>query len=396
MILLVLVNKYLYKSFLNPIFLQSLIWLVYYIILAANINKYDVYLKDVNTFMVLQLVGFSLGGFCNYIISPRAALYKQEINLSSVSITERNVNFLFPCISVLLVICLLAVVRQSGSISIFSIDSLRAELIEDDGKSYGLFGTIQFILSVYFLAYFATTKQFIQAKFIILFIAFLYYTLMLGSRQAFLFFFGALGYVLLWMKKIKKTHLLLFGLILLGFFLALTFLRAHDEEDDNLLLNIFLAYTVTSLPALALTTIKQSAFWGTYTFRNIYLWLNKAGFSFYIVPILNEFTGTPYYTNVYSYMRPYYFDFNYIGVFLFPFILGFLNNWVYFRAAKGKLGSLLVLGLLVFPLVMQIFDELYFNWFSNWLYFTIFILILTKTRIYEIGRSRRNISSVAS
>lgn len=217
----------------------------------------------------------------------------------------------------------------------------------------------------------------------------------MGQDRPSYFFFGSLIYLLIWQKKVKKGSILLIIAITISFFVALTFLRAHDENDDNLLLNIFLAYTVSSLPALYISSPQVGVMAGTYTFRNIYLWLNKIGFSFYIIPILSEFVSTPIYTNVFSYIKPYYYDFGYAGIFFIPLFLGFVNNWLYFIASKGKLGNITLMALFTFPLVMQIFDELYFNWFSNWLYFTVFIVILTKFKVYELGRNHRNISPVA-
>ena len=394
LIIIVLLNKYLYKSFLNPVFLQSLLWLVYYIILAANIDKYDVYIGDVQPFLLLQLVGFSLGGFISYLVSPKALLYKVPAAAAERERTLKNVQFCYPAVLIILLISLFFLIRQAGSASLFGIADLRNELVEDDGKKFGFLGTIQYLIAVYLVLYFSSNKK-MEFRFIILLILFFYFTLLLGSRGMFLFFFLSLMYMLLWQKKLKKIYIFYMIAGLAAFFIALTYLREHNEGDDNLLLNMFLVYTVTSLPALVVASPKVSAVAGAFTFRNIYLWINKLGFSFSIVPILSEFTQTPLPTNVYTYMKPYYYDFGFTGVFLIPLLLGFASNRVYFRAAKGRLGSMIMISLLTYPLFMQMFDELYFLWFSNWLYFAVVIMVFTKFKIYEIGRSHRNISPVA-
>ncbi|HEX8461328.1 MAG TPA: hypothetical protein VF623_07855, partial [Segetibacter sp.] len=63
LLMITVINGYVYKSFLNPIFLQSLLWLIYFFFLALNIDLYDVKIEDTYSFIFYQSVGFSLGGF---------------------------------------------------------------------------------------------------------------------------------------------------------------------------------------------------------------------------------------------------------------------------------------------------------------------------------------------
>ena len=397
----VLFNKFFYKSYLNPIFLQSVIWLIYYFFLFINIKYYDVHIEAIQNFVVYQLIGFSLGGLFCCLFTKKNSVYKRILPEEHANeLTLKNIIYIYPFVLVVLIISLFLIIKESGTISIFNIGNLRENLVEDDGKKYGSLGVIQLLISVYVIIFIgikdAIKKNFF--KFITILIPFLYFTLMLGSKGQFVFFFSAVLYLLSWSKRLNKSYLLFSGLLLVAILLGLTFLRLESDNTSysfskDSLAELLLVYTVTSLPALSLIKFSSPKIFGYYTFRVIYVWLNKFGFAFPIAPVLSEYTLTPLPTNVYSYIKPYYHDFGLTGVFWLPFILGFLHNYFYFAANKGKLNYIIFASLLVYPLGMQIFEENYFRQLSIWIYIFILILILTKVKIYDIWCSNSNIQS---
>ena len=163
----------------------------------------------------------------------------------------------------------------------------------------------------------------------------------------------------------------------------LFFLRAGGESDSlqgDALSNLLLIYTVTALPALYISKFTAPHIFGFFTFRVIYVWLNKFGFDFPVAPVLSEWSVTPLPTNVYSYLMPYYRDFGYPGVFIFPLILGFTHNFIYFQANKGNFVFLLLNSLMVYAIITQVWEENYFRQISNWAYILIVILILVKVK----------------
>gem|GEM_PF-2170896 len=386
LLFLAVFNRFIYRSSLNPIFLQSVLWLVYYVLLAANIKTYDIYLNQVNLFIVLQSIGFSLGGFICFLFSKKSSVWEtKNLNETTLDTLQKNILFLFPLFFFILCVSFVVLAKTSGSISFAKLADMREALVEDDGKKSGSFGIIQLILSVYLSLYIISKKQFYY-RFTVFYFIFFYFTGLLGGKGPFFFFFSSLLYILLWQKKINISKVFFAIVLIFGLFTGITLLRTNSayNTDIGFLTDVLLTYSITSLPALVLISHTTSPFFGYQTFRGIYVWVNKFGFSIPLAPVLQEYAITPLPTNVYSYIRPYFIDFRYWGVFLIPLVLGFLNNYVFFRAKQGRIGSFAINALLISPLIMQFFDEQYFRWFTAWLYFAVLIALLTKVKFYEI------------
>ena len=386
LIALVILNKALYKSYLNPIFLQSVLWLVYYWFLQSNIDEYDVYMRDVAALIVLQSIGFSIGGFV-CLLFTRSSYIKtsQPAPIADLEQAYNNVNFLYPYVFVIIGACLFGLLREGASLSISGLSdiaAIRENLIEDQGQKYGLYGIIQFLVCVYFLVYFVSKPK-NELKYWLLLFVFFVFTLVLNSKGGFLFFVAPLIYGLVWEKKVSPLYVLYGTIFITGLFVLITLMR-FNGADSEFLYYILLVYTITSVPALVIgNKAASSPIVGYYTLRIPHLWLNKIGFSFAIPPVLAEFTATPLGANTYSYMKPYFIDFGIVGVFVFPLLLGIVTNFIYFKARSGRLPYIILTSLLIYPLIMQIFDEHYFLWMSNWAYFTIVTLLLTVVKVYK-------------
>lgn len=394
LIALVILNKVLYKSFLNPIFLQSVLWLVYYFFLMLNINSYDVKLTDVHKFLLVQSLGFSLGGFICLLFTRKNTLsIRAPFGDETSTTTYKNLLLFYPFVMVVMIVSCAFLVKEANSLSIFSVQDLKEQLIEDDGKKFGSFGLIQLLASVYVVIFIATRDLIKEnkVKFFALLVVFVYFTLLLGSKGQFVFFFCSTLYLLAWMKKVNKYHMLIAGVLLVALMLFVTFIRfggAEDSITSDSIIDLLLIYTITSLPGLHLLQAAQPKVFGYYTFRILYVWLNKLGFDFPVAPVLSEFTMTPLPTNVYSYIKPYYHDFGYPGVFILPLILGVVHNFFYFKANKGNLNYLILSAFLIYPLGMQIFEENYFRQFTNWVYVFLLIQLLTKVNFSRRLKSR--------
>lgn len=391
---IVIVNKYLYKSLLNPIFLQSLLWLIYFVILVNNIDSFDIAITETYPFLLLQVLGFSLGGALCFILfkkynTPTIPQQNKENKYQHITIT--NINILYPFVLIILVIVIPLIIRESGSFSLLNIRDLRDTLVEDDGKKYGSYGLLQLLISVYLVTYISTGEK-ITSKYKLLLIIFFFYTYLLGSRGQFIFFLAPLFYLLIWQKRVSKLLVIvgiLFIILAMG---AITFSR-DNNLDGNFLLQTFITYTTSSIPALVIEPVPAYVSFGYYTFRVIWLWLNKVGFSFPISLIISEWTNTPLATNIYSYIKPYYYDFGFYGVFFLPLLLGFINNLIFFRASNQKIKSLIILSFLTYPLFMQIMEEQYFRWASNWVYIYFLIKFLTTFKLNENRSSNSDLQS---
>lgn len=397
--MLFILNIFIYRSIYHPIILQSILWIVYYLILAANINKYDVFLSNVNIYIIVQALGFSLGGFLVVLFTKSKVKNSRQI-VDSVTLETASINakLLYPAALLVTISAIVYAIQQIGSTSILEIMNFRDELAEDDGKKMGAIGTLQLLLSVYVIIYTIAIKHKQEKlgllKLILLVGCFLYLTLLLGSKGMFIAFFSALGYLLLYQKMIKKRTILLFFLVLLAFLFLLLFLRGGGNEEtlekENFA-NLLLTYSVTALPALFLMKEHPPLVFGYYSFRVPYIWINKLGFSFPISPVLNEFTLSPIPGNVYTYLKPYYFDFGLQGVFIMPLIIGAFHCFIFYRSIQNKVQYLFFNAMFIYPLIMQVFEENYFRQASNWAYIAIVILILTKIKLNGTRSSNCNL-----
>ena len=207
LLLVVIINKLLYRSFLNPVFLQSLIWLGYYWLLNTNIGMYDLYMRDVEPFLVFQLLGFSVGGFL-CLLFTRTKYVQYVISVPDVSLQNAyaNIQRFYPVVLVIVLYCIISLMREGESFSIADMFNIRDKLVEDDGKKYGLFGTLQSFSSIYLIIYFIAKPKY-SFKYVMLILLFLWLTALLNSKGSFLFFLAPLVYILYWQKKINKTYI---------------------------------------------------------------------------------------------------------------------------------------------------------------------------------------------
>lgn len=388
LLFLALFNRFIYKSNLNPIFLQSVLWLIYYTILYLNIKAYDIHLYQISQFIIYQSIGFSLGGFFCFLFTRKSSFLNiYPINEKTINLSQANIQKIFPVFFVLQLISLVAFIKSTGNVSILAIADVRDVLAEEDGKNFGSFGLIQMVMAVFLLLIsISKTKFTVWHK--VLVGLFLYYTMLLGSRGQFVYYFVSLLYILLWQRRISGKKIFVSVSLVLLLMYILTVIRSAKATGQTLG-ETLLVYTVTSLPALHIGTFVNSKCFGYYTFRVAYIWINKLGFSFPLSSVLSEFSFTPLPTNVYSYVKPYYLDFGYAGVFLLPLFLGILHQYFYFKARRGSFLSLFLSSILMFPLLMQVFEENYFRQLSNIVYSILLAAIVSKLSI----RIHKNINN---
>jgi oligosaccharide repeat unit polymerase len=77
-------------------------------------------------------------------------------------------------------------------------------------------------------------------------------------------------------------------------------------------------------------------------------------------PLLDQFLAVPFPTNVYTVYKFYFTDFGLYGCFFCVLLIGFLQSALYRKARAGSELGLFLLALSMYPLVMVIFDDLYF------------------------------------
>lgn len=385
LLFLAVFNRVIYKSSLNPIFLQSALWLTYYSLLVINIKAYDIHLYQVTNFIFLQSLGFSIGGFICFLFTRKSSFDNlNPLPQQSIDLSQRNLDFLFPIFFFLQIVSLLVYVKSTGNVSILAIADVRDTLVEEDGKKFGTYGLIQMIMAVYLLLITLSKTKFTNWHKVLVGM-FIYYTMLLGSRGQFVYYFITLFYILVWQKRISAKKILGSFAMITGLMYVLTILRAAKANGQTLTETLMI-YTITSMPALHIAQFSNSKYFGYYSFRVLYVWLDKFGFNYPLSPVLSEYTMTPLPTNVYSYIKPYYMDFGYTGIFLLPLMLGFIHHFFYFRARRGSFIFMFLTSVLMYPLLMQVFEENYFRQFSNIVYSFILTALVAKMNI-RVNRS---------
>ncbi|MFY7825592.1 MAG: O-antigen polymerase [Flectobacillus sp.] len=379
LLILLIANSLLYRSPLNPIVIQTGLWLMYYLIFWQNQAYFAVNLQDIAPFIWISCLGFSVGGLICW------GLYQKV--LPEITIPEplydntllvKNLFLFYPLVLLSLGLTLPMVVKEVGQFSWGDIQELRNTLVEDDGKRFGLYGLIQTLSSVY-LVLLLTHTSFSWRNGILL-IVFLIYTYLLGSRGQLIFFVVPLAYDLLWKNKISIGQAMIGALSLIGFMVLITIGRTQDFSWESII-PMLLTYSVASLPALSLASIDPVPYLGYNTFRVIWLWIGRLGFNIPVAPVISEWISTPLPTNTYSYLKPYYMDFGMVGVFVLPLLLGFVYNLLYFRAKRFHIISCYLLGFLMYALLMQPIEEQYFRWLTNWVYILFIMFFLKKIEI---------------
>ncbi len=84
-------------------------------------------------------------------------------------------------------------------------------------------------------------------------------------------------------------------------------------------------------------------------------------------------------------------DFGYAGIFLLPLMLGFIHHFFYFRARRGSFTFMFLTSVLMYPLLMQVFEENYFRQLSNIVYSLILTALVAKMNIHVNRSSNSNL-----
>lgn len=170
--------------------------------------------------------------------------------------------------------------------------------------------------------------------------------------------------------------------------------RTDETFSNNLdtLFDSFVTYLLSAVPAFnQLVMYDKAPGFGEYTFRFFYAVAERLGASVTAVPLVQQYVYVPVATNVYTYLQPYYLDFRAFGVVVFPFIFGYIHSYSYVRASSGNRAHIFLYGLLCYPLVMQFFQDQYFNLLSTWIqYLCIYIVfsLLTRRVTFRAWRGR--------
>ncbi len=135
-------------------------------------------------------------------------------------------------------------------------------------------------------------------------------------------------------------------------------------------------YTLNALGAFGQHIQTARTFeWGVNVFRTPLILAHFIGIDVAVPELVKEYRYVPLPTNVYTFYRPYFDDFGYVGTMVAALLAGYGHGYVYRKACRGSSRAMLAYALLLYPLIMQFFQDQYFSLFSSWVQYTFWILL---------------------
>ncbi|MFM5227629.1 O-antigen polymerase [Aeromonas veronii] len=263
----------------------------------------------------------------------------------------------------------------------FSLDyfsSVRILLNSNDGELFGLVGRYaQMIMVVCFFICATEINNKIKVSFFI--VALLFNIPLLSKENIVLFFLSYTYFMLLTGRLGFTSSVFKFILPLFALMFGIMYLRYGELFDIDFFNMMIKTYFLSSIPAFDILIQSSGvSLEPTVTLRSFYIFLNKFDLGYEIPPMLQSFVRTPYMTNIYTFLRPYYVDFGLLGIVVFSFSLGAILTCVYESAIRGNNQLLLLLSVFSFPIVFSFFDEKFFTWTTQWFFIYILAHVITK------------------
>jgi oligosaccharide repeat unit polymerase len=167
------------------------------------------------------------------------------------------------------------------------------------------------------------------------------------------------------------------------------------SENWSTMRESFLTYAVSEIPALGMYLDNRGpdVELGLNTFRSIVALLQTLGFQTTAAPLVQPYIDVPMSTNAYTIYHPYIKDFGPFGAAAVLFVLGFSHAALYRRATVRNPHALFVFlfAISLFPLVMQVFQDMYFSLLSMWIQYGTYAVLL-----FVVFSERRYDASVGS
>jgi len=182
-------------------------------------------------------------------------------------------------------------------------------------------------------------------------------------------------------KTARTLGILVFGLfVLVGLALGKGGNVASTIQDNWVgMRDSFLLYSLGGIPSFDIFIHNQghALEMGVNSFRTILAVLRALGFGTPTVPLVQPYADIPMPVNVYTVYQPYIKDFG-IGGILILFPLGFAHGWLYRKATvpNPHAAYVFLFALSLFPLGMQIFQDMYFSVLSTWIQYGVISVLL--------------------
>lgn len=204
-----------------------------------------------------------------------------------------------------------------------------------------------------------------------------------GRTTFFMILLMSSGILLITRRTSPVKSVLYGGVIGLLFFSLISIVMGKGGSfdasfTDNLtgILDAFKLYLVGSLPAFAEYMGSVSDFdYGLNNFRTLFAIMRALGADVTVVDLVQDYVYVPMATNVYTIYQPYYKDFWVFGPIGVQFMAGIWHGYLYRKADSGSLIHVFLYSIFLYPLVIQFFQDQYFNIISIWVQIAFYLVM---------------------
>lgn len=356
----------LHKSFVSPLFISSISWLVTFVL---GMFFYKEFYPLTERVMVCWIVWYFTTSLLFLFLMPN----KTIIKTSSLTISFRYSLFI-----ILLSVCLLYriwCIGTTGPAQFF----LNLRLASNGLEGFGSLGLI-----AYFYPLIVALFVFEQVNYI-----------KIRRRERWCLFFWLLLYgigtmgkldiltpILIWgvssliQRRVRLSRLIVVAIVSFLFMIIIHFVRSSGTDQTSLF-GMLATYTYSPIVAFGYFEPPTSGNVGEYSLRFGYALLYKIGFiTTEPKNVILDYVSIPSLTNVYTVMHPFYNDYGLIGVAFFASIYGLLFGGLYKLAYQRNSFYLSCYVSLVIVLFVQFFTEFMFSILSQRLQMIVFLFFL--------------------
>jgi oligosaccharide repeat unit polymerase len=385
----------------SPARLFLIIWLVAIGLTDLKFSKLQRHWSEYNWIILLiPLLSTLLGMFIVYVINFEKPLMKLTLIRQVIRDNSVDSKALFKYITILFIAYIISYISIYLIVGFVTLFTKAPDLARRDWQVFGfglfvqaipviLFLVVVYIVSVKarisnkiilslffliaFITYFFLLQRYYLVFSIIISVVFIYYSTKKISKKNILIFFSVLSLLFYWISSIRLSRY------------ASNFLYYFSKMKFNIKYSIFTEpymYVVMNLENLVHSIEKlQRHTFGIYTFDFL---LAITGIKHPLTEYLN-LTEYPFLIsdyNTYTMYFIFYRDFNIIGLFLMPLILGMVFSGAYYKLRREPdINTISMYSIVVFLIIFSFFVPLFS--FLHFVFNTSVIYLVTKIICYR-------------
>lgn len=315
---------------------------------------------------------FTISSILTFIIFPS---YKK----ASWQVCEKNVDIITLITLILVPIAVYKAVQHAFMLGspdgIFS--TLREQAVNPEENQLGIVKYFVYVINTLLIVEIWRDKIRKWRLLLVIGLCFLFFIATMGKMTLFMYIFTSL-YLLYEKGKISLKPIFFGSLFLIALVPLMYILRgsSENETDAEVIGNLLIIYSVTSIIAFGQLSPCSSSQWGEVTLRFFYGILNSLGFNINTPPpIVQDFCITPLPTNVYTVLSSYFKDFAFTGIFAFALIEGVIIGAIYKSSKTGNNLMTYLYAYIFTLLVTQFVDEQIFQGLSSIIQMVVLIFI---------------------